>query len=110
MKAKSWSKRDQPLYHARNSKRITTTVYGAIGHCLTRPVFRLGRSTNIKEYKMFLKKVHETVKPEYSFTRTKPILLYDGATAHTSSTSRSFMHKYFEPLQIPVYSCEFNCK
>jgi hypothetical protein len=110
MKAKSWSKRDQPLYHARNSKRITVTVYGAIGHCLQRPVFRLGCSTNAEEYKRFLTEVHENLKPEVTFNRAKPILLYDGATAHTSNASKAFMGKYFEPLQIPIYSCEFNCK
>ena len=85
-------------------------MYGAIGHCMSKPVFRLGRSTNVEEYKQFLDEVRESLKPELGFNKTKPILLYDGATAHTSNASVQYMKQYFEPLQIPIYSCEFNCK
>ena len=77
---------------------------------MSKPVFRLGRSTNVEEYKQFLDEVRENLKPELGFNKTKPILLYDGATAHTSNASVQYMKQYFEPLQIPIYSCEFNCK
>ena len=35
-------------------------------------------------------------------------MLYDGARAHTARVSMKLMQDLFEPLQIPVYSCEFN--
>ena len=38
------------------------------------------------------------------------ILCYDGARAHTSNYSMEFIRDIFIPLQIPVMSCEFNCK
>ena len=77
---------------------------------MSKAVFRLGRSTNVEEYKQFLDEVRESLKPELGFNKIKPILLYDGATAHTSNASVQYMKQYFEPLQIPIYSCEFNCK
>ena len=46
LKAKSWSLNKNALVHARNNKRMGKTVYGAIGHCLNNPVFKLGRTTN----------------------------------------------------------------
>lgn len=107
-KAKSWSRKDSPVYHARNNKRVSTTVYGAIGHCLQHGVFVLGRSTNQNEFQEFLRQVKAAVKPQFS--TQKPFFLYDQASAHTAAKSQKMMKEFFTPLPIPVMSCEFNSK
>ena len=108
LRAKSWSKRSQPVLHARVDRRHALTVYGGVGFCLTEPVFRVGASTNKQEYGNFLIDLSEKVKPEFRGGRNKPILLYDGHPAHVSADCLSLAREFFEPLQIPGYSCEFN--
>ena len=39
----------------------------------------------------------------------KPLLLYDGHTAHTNPASKALINEYFEPLQQVAYSSPFNC-
>lgn len=85
IKDKSWSISKEQVLHARNNKRLSTTVYGAIGDCLKKPVFKLGQSTNSLEFMQFLLDVKRALRDE--FTDTKPIFLYDAATAHTSHSS-----------------------
>ena len=43
---KSWSLKQKHNKHAIGNKRFSTTVYGAIGNCLTEPVFYTGQGTN----------------------------------------------------------------
>ena len=51
-KAKSWSSRDKPpLFHQRNNKRHSVTVYGAFGNCLHHGVFELGFKTCGDEFR-----------------------------------------------------------
>ena len=38
------------------------------------------------------------------------ILLYEWAKAQAYQDSKSFIEGFFIPFQIPVMSCEFNCK
>ena len=108
MKAKSWSSREKPNVHARNNKRWGCTVFGAIGECLAYPVFMLGTRTNAEEFCWFIEKVKNAVKSSYS--GVKPIFLYDAAKAHLATDSQRLLKRSFIPLQIPTYSCEFNCK
>ena len=68
----------------------------------------LGRSTNAEEFQAYLMVVKTKLKSRYA--RTKPILIYDGARAHTTLKSTALLEKLFVPLQIPAYTCEFNCK
>ena len=56
----------------------------------------------------FLVDIKTSILPRYR-TQTQ-VLLFDGARAHTCNDSQAFMQGYFKPLQIPVMSCEFNCK
>ena len=46
IKKKSWSTRLDINQHPIDDKRFTVTVYGAIGSCLSEPVYMLGSSTN----------------------------------------------------------------
>lgn len=108
LKAKSWANKESPNLHARNNKRLGVTVFGAIGACLSRPVFKLGTSTNQAEFREFAREVKLAVLPVYQ--NRKPIFVYDGAKAHTTRESQRLLKQLFEPLQIPAYSCEFNCK
>ena len=107
-KAKSWSTRESPNIHARNNKRRSVTVYGAIGSCLAYPVFTLGGTTNGIEFRRFIIDVKDAFRSNHN--GVKPIFLYDAAKAHTAYASQELLSQYFEPLQIPTYSCEFNCK
>ena len=84
IKKKSWSTRRDVNKHHINDQRMAVTVYGAIGSCLSEPVYSLGTSTNQLEYQEFIKKVKSKVKVPGS----KPILLYDGAPAHTTNASK----------------------
>ena len=56
----------------------------------------------------FLVDIKTSILPMYR-SETQ-ILLFDGARAHTCRDSQEFMKDYFKGLQIPVMSCEFNCK
>ena len=89
MKAKSWAHERNSLLHARNSKRLSVTVYGAFGNCMNNPVFKMGGTTNRIEFIEFMREVKEQVKAQYQ--GYKPILLYDGAKAHTCKDSMRLM-------------------
>ena len=51
----------------------------------------LGRSTNAEEFQEFLKLVKRKVVPAHS----KPILLYDGASAHLARASQRLLEELF---------------
>ena len=57
---------------------------------------------------IFLVDIKTSKLPKYR--SDMQILLFDGARAHTCLDSQAFMEGYFKPLQIPVMSCEFNCR
>ena len=69
---------------------------------------RLAKSTNKRDFMSFLVDIKQAVLPKYR--SQLQILLYDGAKAHTCLDSQKFIEGFFIPLQIPVMSCEFNCK
>ena len=52
---KSWSLVDTPNHHQINNKRYVITVYGAIGHCLKKPVYHFSHSTNKEDFQIFLR-------------------------------------------------------
>ena len=54
--SKAWSYDDQPVKTLIGRKRYGgVTIYGAIGNCLKKPTLMLGESTNIEEFKQFMK-------------------------------------------------------
>ena len=109
MKAKSWATKQNPVLHAKNNRQMRVTVFGAISPCLVNGrVMRLAKSTNKHDFMSFLVDIKTSILPRYR--RQLQILLFDGARAHTCHDSQAFMEGYFKPLQIPVMSCEFNCK
>ena len=64
IKNKSWSTRDQPNLHviqAGFGARIT--VFGAIGNCLTEPVYTLLHGTQSENYIIFLHEVVAKLRP-----------------------------------------------
>ena len=109
MKSKSWAKQESPVYHSRNDKKFGITVFGALGKCLKSGMSVMrAKSTNKVDYKVFLRQIKEAVKEQYF--NVKPILLYDGHPAHIGKDVVQMMSNFFTPIQIPGYSCEFNCK
>ena len=103
--SKSWSKAGVRNVHAINNQRYCTTVYGAIGFCLRKPVFTFGRSTNAEEFQIFLREVKRNLIDPTS----RPYLVYDGASAHTARASTTMINDLFTPLKNIAHSCGFNC-
>ena len=96
---------DKPVKQILDKRRVGgVTIYGAIGLCLQKPVFELGLSTNIAEFKSFLQKLQQSVKPGVE----KPYLLLDNHSAHRSREQEPFLSENFTVLFIPPYSCQFN--
>ena len=109
MKAKSWSRKHPLVLHPKNNRQMRVTVFGAISPCLqSGRVMRLAKSTNKQDFMSFLVDIKQAVLPRYR--SQLQILLYDGAKAHTCLDSQNFIEGFFIPLQIPVMSCEYNCK
>ena len=109
MKAKSWARKQDPVLHPKNNRQMRVTVFGAISPCLHNGrVMRLAKSTNKQDFMGFLVDIKTSILPKYR--SDIQVLCYDGAKAHTCRDSQEFMKDYFKPLQIPVMSCEFNCK
>ena len=90
MKAKSWSRKQDPVLHAKNNRQMRVTVFGAIGTCLQNGrVMRLAKSTNKQDFMSFLVDIKTSILPKYR--SQKQILLFDGARAHTCHDSQAFM-------------------
>lgn len=109
LKSKSWSSREKPVYHARNDKKFGTTVFGALGRCLKNGfVYQRAKSTNKIDFLRFVIDTRQAVQERY--WNQKPYFLYDGHPAHVGRDRLRLLEQYFRPVQIPGYSCEFNCK
>ena len=103
-KKRSWAPRNDPNHHHIESNRQSTTVFGAVGDCLTKPVFMQGRATCVEEYIRFIEYLARHVRRGLR----KPVLVFDGASAHTSLRSLEAVGKYFTPLRQAPYSSPFN--
>ena len=109
LKSKSWSTVEEPVLHSKNDKKFGTTVYGALGRCLKHGFYvKLGSSTNMDEWKAFFLELRDHIFDRH--WDVKPYLLYDGHAAHCNKEIILAMEAYFIPVQVPRYSCEFNCK
>ena len=95
IKKKSWSTRDSPNQHLiQDNKNLRITVFGAIGNCLTEPVFTLKHGTKSSNYVEFLHDVVARLKPNTG----KPVLFFDGLRSHMSKESLPTVIQYFRPL------------
>ena len=83
-KKRTWQRADEPNLTAFGDKWMSQTVFGAISPHLRQPVWYLGRSTNSVDFCRFLDKIRGQLK----YHVEKPVLLYDGASAHTSRVSQ----------------------
>ena len=83
-KQQSWSGPRQRNEHVRPKNYYSVTVYAAIAGCLSQPVIMLGKSTNQKDYRQFLRLVKEKVKTSVT---ERPLLLFDGHPAHRTAKS-----------------------
>ena len=90
-----------------SASRFVTTVYGAIGKCLNRPiVYRLEKSsTNAADYYKFLT---EDLLPSITNTRHKPILVFDQFRAHMTDEVILKLSTRCVPLPQVTYSSNFN--
>ena len=75
-----------------------------MGDCLTKPVFMKGRATCADEYIQFIELLATHIKQGVR----KPVIVFDGATAHTSLRSLETVEKHFKPLRMAPYSSPFN--
>ena len=83
-KKKTWQRADEPNLTAFADKWMSQIVFGAISPHLRQPVWYLGRSTNSVDFCRFL----EEIRGQLKYHVEKPVLLYDGASAHTSRVSQ----------------------
>ena len=83
-KAKSWQLPNKPNLSAFGDQRLSQTVFGAISPLLKKPVCYFGKSTNQHDFQQFLRRI----KQQLPFSHQKPILIYDGASAHTARQSK----------------------
>lgn len=61
--AKVWQFANEVMEIPLNPKRVgQCTLYGAIGWCLSEPVFQISRSTNKEDFVEFLKKVSSKIQ------------------------------------------------
>ena len=105
LKAKSWALPGVRNEHARPGPRYSVTVYGAIGACLTQPVFSLGDSTNQVEFRQFVRKVKRHQKATVA---GKPLLFVDGHAAHLTPESKKAIEAGFHCVKNVPYTCELN--
>ena len=103
-KSKSRSSRVAPNLHGLNDERYAITVYGAVGWPLRKPVYFLAKSTNQIDFRKFLREVVLAFKVHVR----KPILLFDGATAHTATDSMKLIKRHFQPMKNVAHSSNFN--
>lgn len=104
-KARSWLRMyEKPTELAFDNERFVVTVYGAIGSCLTEPVYMTAKSTNKVDFVKFLRLVKAKQRSPY----TKPVLFYDQASAHTSGIGQTFLKEHFMPMRNVAHSCCFN--
>ena len=104
VKRKTWQRADQPNLMHFGDQWMSQTVYGAISSHLREPVWYLGKSTNATDFCRFLDKIRGQLR----YHREKPVLLYDGASAHTAARSQHKLSLHFKGLKMPPYSSEFN--
>ena len=83
---------------------MSQTVFAAISPLFRKPVIHFGKSTNQQDFCIFLRQI----KASLPFSHTKPILIYDGASAHTARQSQLLIDSYFEGARMPPFSSEFN--
>lgn len=101
---KSWSLKQKHNKHAIANKRFSTTVYGAIGNCLSEPVFYTATGTNQVNYRAFIAEVRRSLRP----SAEKPFLFFDGHRAHTTRDSMTLVKRYFIPFKSVPHSSNFN--
>lgn len=63
----------------------SVTVFGAIGACLSEPVFMAARSTNQVEFRRFLNEIAWHLRNPYR--RSKPYLVMDNHPSHKTRLS-----------------------
>lgn len=87
-----------------NRRLQGVTLFGAIGTCLSKPVFMTGSSTNSVEFRQFIVELIRHL-PRGG---PKPYLVHDGARAHYANISKALIETNFHRLAMPPYSCQFN--
>ena len=82
------------------------TVYGAIGDCLPRAVFMLGKSTNSKEFAEFLRRIRMATP---AGPRDKLVIVLDNHKSHHGDSMRTLARNLnFELLYLPTYTPQLN--
>ena len=97
-KPKAWSHKQKPVEIPINNSRHGTTLFGAIGSCLTHPCFRLAASTNRIAFRQFIHQVSGSVRSRIG---GKPYLVLDNASAHKTKANRALLDQHFNVLFQP---------
>ena len=77
---------------------------GSVGNCLKQRFYgEIHSSTN----KVDVEKYFLSLKDQLS-TNCRPWLVLDNAAAHHAHSVKKVLKRYFRPLFLPAYSCQFN--
>ena len=107
---KAWSIRDRPVEVVLNNRHFGASVFGAIGNCLTKPVFAVYDRNNKVNFIKFMKRVRQSLKIEFRRERNpiKPFLVLDNASSHRANDSVRYLETHFRPLFMVPYSSPAN--
>ena len=98
-------KSSTPVPTILNQKRMSITIYGAVGYCLGFPFFHYScETTNSEDFMVFLRELRKAIN---DIRAVKPILVLDNHSAHKSLFYDGRIRKFHVMFQ-PTYSCHYN--
>jgi hypothetical protein len=103
---RSWSVVNSRNVLPINTKRYSTTIYGAISTSLKVPTFHFHKGTNMIGFHQFLDLIVDNLRP--SRAARKPLLILDLHPAHKSYLCRDSIEDNFEAMFLPAQSCQLN--
>ena len=105
-KTKSWCTRFDRNLHAKDNKRFSSNVFGAISPVLEgKVVIMHADSVKTANYIKFLRLVKSKIRPDI---RGKCVLLIDNAPSHTAKDAQKVQDSLFHPLRSVPHDCAFN--
>ena len=87
---KTWTSKESDIFAMDNESRLSSvTVYGAVGACLTKPVFMLASSTNYIDYIRFI----DEIKVHLRDPTARPYFVCDNHRSHHKLESKAKMRE-----------------
>ena len=88
------------------SQQHRLTLYGAIGSCLSEPVYMIGTATDAEQFCDFLRMLINRLSSDGQ-AHVQPILVLDNHCAHHAKSAVPLLD-HFTVLWLPPYSSQLN--